>query len=133
MQKVGLRTYSLLRSEFPLEITITAEGLRVNRAVIGHLRVIKDLGVSKTITPVVRTDASGMILTSEFKLPNAPQPYDPPPFDVTCNILGFFDEGVDANSGYVISIKTRDGDEQQTELFPPTVNPASALLKFQVR
>src|SRR5262245_36327413 len=133
MQKVGLRTYSLQRSEFPLEITITAEGLTVNRAVVGHFRVIKGLDVSRTITAAVKTDSTGMILTCALKLPNPPQPYEPPPFDVACNILGFFDEGADANSGYVITIANRQGDKQETELFPPTVNPATAMLKFQVR
>jgi hypothetical protein len=133
MQKVGLRTYSLARAEFPVEITITAEGLPVNRAVVGHFRIIKDLEVVKTIKPSVQTDATGMIRSCDLKLPSPPQPHEPPPFDVTGSILGFFDEGADANSGYVISIKNKLNQEEQTELFPPTVNPASALLKFLVR
>jgi hypothetical protein len=133
MQKVGLRTYRLQRAEFPLTITITVEDLPVNRAVIGHFRILKDRDVSKTIKPVVQADATGLIVTCTLDLPSPPQPYEPPPFDLGCNILGFFDEGADPNSGYVISIKSANGDQQHTEMFPPTVNPATAVLKFQVR
>jgi hypothetical protein len=133
MQNVGSRTYSLARSEFPLRVDVTADGLPVNRAVVGHLRMIKDLAVTQTVDAEPELDSTGMTLTFDIKLPNPPQPYEPPPFDITCNIQGFFDDGAGEDTRYLIVIKNRLNQQGSTELFVPTINPASATLRFLVR
>jgi hypothetical protein len=133
MEEVGARTYRLGRSEFPLSVEITVDGLPVNRAVVGHQRFFKALSLVKTVSTTVHRDPTGMVLSFEMALPAPPQPYEPPPFDITCHIQAFFDQGAGEDARYLVTIKNRSNQQQRTEMFSSGLNPVSAMLRFQIR
>jgi hypothetical protein len=129
MKLVGIRTYSIPKAEFPIEIVITAVQLPVNRAVVGQPRVTKDGILHERLVPNVVEDISAGIVRYEIPLPASPPAV---PFDITQTVDCWFTDGAKSDAKYHFVIKSQSGDEFPTNVRVPTLNPGTANLAFQV-
>lgn len=128
MKTVGLRTYSVGHGEFPLKVEVTAARLPANRAIIGHPRVSRNGVLVERLEPTVVEDQAAFAIRYEIPLPDDA----PTSFDLTQTIDCWFNTNCPADARYVILIRSKNGDEVNTTVRVPTLNPGAANLAFQV-
>lgn len=125
MEVVGLRTYAVTASDFPLRLEIVAVNLPANRAIVGSVRVSRKgvLASTKTVAQTVNQ----AIRTISYAIA---KPAEKQPVTITHTIECFFDKKA-ANARYEIAITAADGSSAPTTVRPPTLNPGTAHLTFQ--
>ena len=129
MTTVGLRTYRIDATEFPLEVEITAAKLPANRSIVGNLRVSKDGRLQARIAPDVVEDQPARKVRYGI-----PRPKNPPAaYDITNTVECWFTDKAPDDAKYQIVITSGNGDQATTTVRLPTINPGVANLAFQVR
>lgn len=118
------RVYEVSTSEFPIQITVTAQNLQANAAAVADtVLLISGVPVG---TMAVTVTTSGMAKTYQVIKPNKPKA------DALSTINGFFPDNAPATSLYEVTIQAASGTTARTRMSPPAVNPAAAFLTFRV-
>lgn len=118
------RLFVVTSADFPLSVEIESVNLRANQAYVGDCRISVN---GRPVTEQhVNFTANGNILTYSISKPAQKK------FELLSVVTGFFDDDSTDNSRYVVRIKAASGDNGQTKLFPPAVNPAAAFLVFRL-
>ena len=80
------------------------------------------------LEPEVVEDQAALAIRYEIPLPDDP----PTSFDLTQTIDCWFSDNCPADARYVILIRSKNGDEANTTVRVPTLNPGAANLAFRV-
>ena len=118
------RLYLITPADFPITVEIEAVELPANQAFVADTRIAVE-GVPVDQQPVTVTE-TGFTKTYSIVKPKQKE------CDLLSVINGWFADEATKKSKYVVKILANSGDEAQTRMFRPSVNPSAAFLVFRL-
>lgn len=127
MKQIIPRTYQVGSADFPIAVTIRARNLDECVAIVGDVHVMKN-GEEAERIPVDVSSGEALTESYEIEKPSVKQPCD-----LVQVVLGWFGKKPQDSARYEITIEGAAGDEFETTVRVPSIDPGVANLTFQSR